>query len=45
MMSTKFRRRQCRNRHDPAFEDLTLAFVSGFWTAAICATVLVVLWR
>jgi hypothetical protein len=44
-MTTLHRRRQWRDKHEPGFTDIALAFNAGFWTAAICALVLVTLWR
>ena len=44
-MVTMHKRRRYRDRHEPGFTDLCLAFNAGFWTAAICALILFALWR
>lgn len=45
MMPTLHRRRQWRDRDEPGWQDIAIAFNAGFWTAAICALIVAVLWR
>lgn len=45
MMVTMHKRRRYRDKHEPSFTDLALAFNAGFWTCAVCAMVLITLWR
>jgi hypothetical protein len=44
-MITLHRKRERRERSEPTFSDLTLAYSAGFWTAALLALFLVTIWR
>jgi hypothetical protein len=42
---TLHRKRERRERSEPTFSDLTLAYSAGFWTAALLALFLITIWR
>lgn len=45
MMPTMHRRRQWREKNEPGWQDIALAYTAGFWTCALCSLVIVTLWK